>query len=159
MKALVIFESVYGNTEKVARSIGAALAATGEVQVVPVTEVKPEQLTGLDLLVVGSPTQAFGPIAGTKEFLKNLPVHGLKGLKVAAFDTRVSVTEVNSKGLTFMVGMFGYAAEKIAKGLKARGGVEAVAPAGFIVTDKEGPLKDGELDRATAWAKEIVKEL
>ena len=159
MKALVIFESVYGNTEKVARAIGARLAAAGEVQVVSVAEVKPEQLTDLDVLVVGSPTQAFGPIAGTKEFLKTLPAHALKGLKVAAFDTRVSVAEVNSKMLTFMAGAFGYAAEKIAKGLKVRGGVEVVAPAGFFVADKEGPLKDGELERAVAWAGEIVKRL
>jgi hypothetical protein len=48
------------------------------VQVVPVTEVKLGLLTGLDLLVVGSPTQAFVPIAGTKEFLKTLPAPGLK---------------------------------------------------------------------------------
>ncbi|MFA5835331.1 MAG: flavodoxin domain-containing protein [Bellilinea sp.] len=159
MKALVIFESVYGNTEKVARAIGAGLAAAGEVLVVSAAEAKPEQLTGLDLLVVGSPTQAFGPIAGTKEFLKTLPVHALKGMKVAAFDTRIPVAEVNSKALTFMAGAFGYAAEKIAKGLKARGGAEVVAPAGFFVVDKEGPLKDGELERAAAWAGEIVRRL
>lgn len=159
MKALVIFESVYGNTEKVARAIGAGLAAAGKVLVVPVAESRPEQLTGLDLLVVGSPTQAFGPIAGTKEFLKTLPAQALKGKKVAAFDTRVSVAEVNSKVLTVMVGAFGYAAEKIAKELKARGGAEVVAPAGFFVADKEGPLKDGELERAAAWAGEIVKQL
>lgn len=159
MKALVIFESVYGNTEKVARAIGAGLAAAGEVLVVSAAGVKPEQLTGLDLLVVGSPTQAFGPIVGTKEFLKALSAHALKGLKVAAFDTRIAVAEVNSKALTFMAGTFGYAAEKIAKGLKARGGAEVVAPAGFFVVDKEGPLKDGELERAAAWAGEIVRRL
>ncbi|MHB8855644.1 MAG: flavodoxin family protein [Bellilinea sp.] len=159
MKALVIFESVYGNTEKVARAIGAGLAAAGEVQVVSAAGVKPEQLTGLDLLVVGSPTQAFGPIVGTKEFLKTLPAQALKGMKVAAFDTRIPVAEVNSKALTFMAGAFGYAAEKIAKGLKARGGAEVVAPAGFFVVDKEGPLKDGELERAAAWAGEIVRRL
>ncbi|MHB8113888.1 MAG: flavodoxin family protein [Bellilinea sp.] len=159
MKALVIFESVYGNTEKIARAIGAGLTAAGEVQVVSAAEARPEQLTDLDLLVVGSPTQTFGPIAGTKEFLKTLPIHALKGLKVAAFDTRVPVAEVNSKVLTFMAGAFGYAAEKIAKGLKARGGVEVVAPAGFFVVDKEGPLKDGELEHAAAWAREIVKGL
>jgi len=73
MKSLVLFDSVYGNTEKVARAIGAVLAQSGDVEVLPVTTLSAEQLNGLDLLVVGSPTQAFGPIQGTKDFLKSLP--------------------------------------------------------------------------------------
>ena len=159
MKGIVLFDSVYGNTEKVARAIGEVLAQAGDVQVLPVTELKSEHLTGLDLLVVGSPTQAFGPIQGTKEFLKRLTGKQLHGGKVAAFDTRMDVKEVNNIILTIMAGMFGYAAEKISKGLKSAGGVEAIAPAGFFVTGNEGPLADGELERAADWAREIVKSL
>lgn len=159
MKALVIYDSVYGNTEKIARAIGAGLEPAGEVQVLPVTEVHAGQLPDLDLLVFGSPTQAFGMIARPKEFLKNLPANAIKGVKVAAFDTRMSVQDVDSKIYTFMAGLFGYAAEKIEKGLKSIGGVPVIAPAGFLVTGREGPLKQGELERATAWAGEILRRL
>ncbi len=96
MKGMVLFDSVYGNTEKIARAIGEVLAQAGDVQVLPVTALKAEQLTGLDLLVVGSPTQAFGPIQGTKDFLKSLSGKQLQGVKVAAFDTRMDVKEVKS---------------------------------------------------------------
>jgi len=159
MKALVIYDSVYGNTEKIARAIGAGLEPAGDVQVLPVAEVHAEQLQGLDLLVFGSPTQAFGMIAGPKEFLKNLPANAIKGVKVAAFDTRMSVKDVDSKIFTILAGLFGYAAEKIEKGLKTIGGMPVIAPAGFLVTEKEGPLKEGELERATAWAGEVLHHL
>lgn len=159
MKSMVLFDSVYGNTEKVARAIAAVLAQAGEVDVQSVKGVTAGQLNGLDLLVVGSPTQAFGPIQGTKDFLKSLTGKSLKGMKVAAFDTRMDVKKVNNALLTVMAGIFGYAAEKIGKGLKSAGGVEAITPAGFIVIGNEGPLAEGELERAAAWASEIVKGL
>lgn len=159
MKTLVIYDSVYGNTEQIARAIGAGLQPAGEVQVLPVAKVDAGQLPGLDLLVFGSPTQAFGMIARPKEFLKNLPANTIKGVKVAAFDTRMSVQDVDSKIFSFMAGQFGYAAEKIEKGLKAIGGVPVIAPEGFVVKGKEGPLEEGELERATAWAGEILRHL
>jgi flavodoxin len=158
MKAKVVFESVYGNTEKVARAIGAALEAGAEVQVIPVTELDLEHLADVDLLVVGSPTQAFSPITGTKNLLKQLGPAQLKGIKYAAFDTRLSVEEVNSKVLSLMARLFGYAAEKIDRGLQGKGGVRIHEPAGFIVAGNEGPLKEGEIERAVAWGREILQK-
>jgi len=61
MKALVVYDSFFGNTEKIAQTIGNALGAPADVEVLRVGNVKPEQLTGLGLLVVGSPTRAFRP--------------------------------------------------------------------------------------------------
>lgn len=156
MKVWVIYDSMYGNTEKIAQAIGASLKSAAEVIVAQVAGVNPAELKSGDLLVVGSPTQAFGPIEGMKQFLKSLPATQVEAVKFAAFDTRMDVRDVNSKFFTFMVGIFGYAAEKIAKGLKGKGGVEVVPPAGFIVTGKEGPLRVGELERAAAWAGEIL---
>lgn len=156
MKVWVVYDSVYGNTEKIARAIGEGLKSAGEVRVVRTTEADPVQLKHADLLVIGSPTQAFAPIAGTKAFIKALVPGQLENIKIAAFDTRMDVKEVNSKLLTFMAGIFGYAAEKIARGLKKAGGVEVVPPAGFIVHGQEGPLKEGELERAATWAGEIL---
>lgn len=152
MKALVIYDSMYGNTEKVAQAIGAALGAP----LLRVGDVKPEHLTGLDALIVGSPTQAFQPLKPVKAFLKAIPARALQGVKVAAFDTRADVQEVNSRILTVFVKIFGYAAEPIAAKLVQKGGTQAMAPAGFFVHGKEGPLKDGELARAAMWGRQIL---
>jgi flavodoxin len=59
MKTLVIYDSVYGNTEKIAQAIAEELLAQGEVTIRRVGEVSLEQLSRIDLLVVGSPTQPF----------------------------------------------------------------------------------------------------
>jgi len=55
-----------------------------------------------------------------------------------------------------MVKLFGYAAEPIAKRLGRKGGELAVTPEGFLVEGTEGPLKEGELERAAAWAERIA---
>jgi flavodoxin len=159
MKGLVLFDSVYGNTKRIAEEIGSVLGKGGDVKVLPVAGFLPEQLQGMDLLVAGSPTQGFAPIQGTKNFLKALKSGQLNGIKIAAFDTRVDIKVVNSGFLTFMGGIFGYAAEKIYKRLKVKGGTPVIAPAGFFVTDREGPLAPGEIERAAAWAEEIIRKL
>lgn len=156
MKILVLYDSFFGNTEKVAGAVGEALASSGDVEVTRVSNLMPAQLQGVQLLVLGSPTRAFSPSDATKAFLKNLAPNALTGVKVAAFDTRVEVAKVNSAFLTFMVKLFGYAAEPIARGLKKRGGLLVGTPAGFFVLGKEGPLEEGELERAASWAKQLL---
>ncbi|MGC9522796.1 MAG: flavodoxin family protein [Anaerolineae bacterium] len=159
MKALVVYDSVFGNTEKVAQTIGEALAEYGEDEVRKVGSVQPAQLTGLDLLIVGSPTRAFSPTPDTKQFLSSIPAGSLQGVTVAAFDTRIAVEDTNSAILKFFVKIFGYAAKPIATRLERRGGELAVPPEGFIVEGTEGPMKEGELARATQWAKGIANAL
>jgi hypothetical protein len=61
--------------------------------------------------------------------------------------------------LRFIVNTGGYAASTIAKALKKKGANLIAAPEGFLVTGEQGPLKDGELDRAAEWAKQIVAEV
>ncbi len=156
MKILVIYDSQYGNTETVARVIGETLGSVEEVEVLHANQVQVEQLKGVELLVVGAPTQKFNPTSPITNLLKNIPKNSLQGVKVAAFDTRFSMDDVSSKILPGFVKIFGYAAEKIADRLKKKGGIEAAPPAGFIVKDLEGPLKAGELERAAAWAKGIL---
>ena len=158
MKALVVYDSMFGNTEQVAQEIGQALLSEGhEVQTLRVTEASSQQATEVDVLLVGSPTRAFRPTPAITQFLKEIPDNGLQGIKVGAFDTRVSLEEVNSKVLTFFVKLFGYAAEPMAKRLQQKGGAQALSPEGFIVTGKEGPLREGELERAAGWAKGIAR--
>ncbi len=153
MKALVIYDSVFGNTEKVAQAIGEALGAPDNASVVKVPDVTDDTLTGVDLLVVGSPTRAFKATPATMAWIKALPTGRLSGVRIAAFDTRIAVADSKSGFLKFMVSIFGYAAKPILGALTKKGGQAAAEPEGFFVTDSEGPLKDGELERAAAWAR------
>jgi flavodoxin len=152
---MVIYDSVFGNTEQVAWAIGKALGPDEDVEVHKVDAVQPEQLTGLDLLVVGSPTRAFRPTPAMTNFLKSIPDAGLAGTKVAAFDTRIPEDEAPFI-LRVMIKVFGYAAKPISKTLQKKGGQVVAEPEGFDVTGSEGPLEEGELARATAWAQQLA---
>ena len=157
MKALIVYDSVFGNTEKIAKAIGDSLADLQSTEVVKVSEAKLEQLQGTDLLIVGSPTRAFKPTKAIVDFLIQIPSNGLKGIDVAAFDTRVNTGDVNSRILNGFVKIFGYAAKPIADKLQKKGGNLVIPPEGFFVKDNEGPLKEGELERAAKWAKQVMK--
>lgn len=153
MKALVVYDSMYGNTEEIARSVGGAIA--GDVKVIRADEVNPSELERLDLLIVGSPTQGFRPTKSVQKFTESIPRGALKGINVAAFDTRIAVGYAG-RGLRVIMNMGGYAAPRLGNALVKKGGNLAVPSEGFFVKDREGPLREGELERAANWAKEIV---
>ncbi|HOS70117.1 MAG TPA: flavodoxin family protein [Bacillota bacterium] len=157
MKALIVYDSVFGNTEQIAKAIGDSLADLTSTEVVKVSEAKLEQLQGTGLLIVGSPTRAFKPTKAIVDFLIQIPSNGLKGINVAAFDTRVNTEDVNSRILNGFVRIFGYAAKPIADKMQKKGGNLVLPPEGFFVKDNEGPLKDGELERAAKWAITVMK--
>ena len=152
MKALIVYDSVFGNTEKAATALGDALGA----RVLKVSDVSQQDLDGVSLLIVGSPTRAFRPTPNITAWLKSLP--DLNSLRVAAFDTRIDIEKTDSKVLRFMMKLFGYAAEKMDKALAKKGGAAAADPTWFFVTDSEGPLLNGELERASKWAKAAAGE-
>jgi len=152
---LVVYDSVYGNTEQIGQAIGGALGSEEDVAILRVVDAAPEQLQEVELLVVGSPTRAFRPTRATKDFLKRIPAGGLNGVKVAAFDTRIQLTDTSPRVLRMMVGWFGYAAKPIARGLEGKGGRLVAPPEGFFVEGTEGPLRDGELERAAEWATQL----
>ena len=89
MKTLVVYDSVFGNTEKVAQAIGAALGSPEEVGVLRVGDMVPEQMAGVEVLIVGSPTRMFSPTPATRAVLKALSAKALSGVKVAAFDLNI----------------------------------------------------------------------
>jgi flavodoxin len=150
---LVVYDSVFGNTEKIAR----AVAESAGAEAVKVDAAEPEALQGVTLLIVGSPTRAFRPTPAISRFVKGLPRKALQGVSVAAFDTRMIVEEINITFLTFMVSIFGYAAKPIADAMAKKGGMPVLEPEGFFVKDSEGPLKDGELKRAKDWGQKVLK--
>jgi flavodoxin len=141
MKVFVVYDSIHGNTEKIARAVGAAI--TGDVQVVRVEQARPSDLNSVDLLIIGSPTQGGRPTQAIRDFVNSLPASAGRG-SAAAFDTRFSARWVR---------VFGYAADRIAATLKGKGWTAVARAEGFFVTGKEGPLQEGELERAARWAK------
>src|SRR5579885_3464986 len=152
MKACIIYDSVYGNTETIAKAIGSGLA--GEVQVVRVGEAVLPDLKAFDLLVFGSPVHGGRPTPALDAFVKALPADSLQGINVAVFDTRFEA-EGHGLGLWLVMNVLRYAADRLAKDLVKKGGRLIAEPEGFIVEDKEGPLKSGELERASEWAKSM----
>jgi flavodoxin len=143
MKALVVYDSVYGNTKIIAEAIAGALP--GEVRLLAASGADVSGLEAGDLFVVGAPTQGGRPTEAVKALLDRLPA--LAGVRVAGFDTRLTAKWVR---------IFGYAAPKLAVALQAKGGTPAGSPGGFFVKGKEGPLVTGEVQRAAAWAKEVA---
>ena len=160
MKALVVYDSFFGNTEQIAQSIGGVLALQAEVRILKVNDVKPEYMQGLDLIIIGSPTRQFSPSPAVRALVKNIPRNGLQGVKAAVFDTRFAMSEIEKTPvLNFFVGIFGFAAQPIGKKLRQKGAELAAEAEGFIVDGVEGPLKEGEIERAADWAKSIAETI
>jgi hypothetical protein len=160
MRALVVYESMFGNTRTIAEAIAAGLSAHLSVETVEVGSAG-TGFDGVGLLVVGGPTHAFGlsrpstredaagraagsvvsKAGGIREWIPTL--HG-DGLPVATFDTRVARPRLP-----------GSAARAARRRLRKQGFRPAAAPASFWVTGTSGPLADGEADRARRWGEEL----
>jgi hypothetical protein len=171
MRALVVYESMYGNTHAVAVNIAAGLGSGHEVTLVPVTRATPELLAAADLVVAGGPTHMHGmsstasrrmaaeaagkegsglvmdPDAdspGIRAWLSGTGTgHGL----AAAFDTRLS-------GVPALTGR---ASRGISRLLKGRGYRLLTEPESFLVS-KQGTLLEGEAARACAWGAMVGEE-
>jgi len=141
MRTLIIYDSFYGNTKKVAEEISKVFVPPAKV--VSVEEMQPDMLKHIDLLVVGSPIFGWQPSERTSQFLSNLSEDTLVGKKAASFDTRVKLF------------IHGEAAIKIASSLKKAGAQIIGKPGAFFVKGKEGPMIDGEIEKAKEWAKKL----
>jgi Flavodoxin domain len=163
MAAIVVYESVYGNTRQVAEAVAAGL---GEARVLSVQEAVGHVSTA-DLLIVGGPTHIHGmttsrsrsaaaqkadPNAGSamadepglRDWLADLP--RIINAQAAAFDTRLHGSSL----------LTGSASHGIARRLR-RHGYRVVGTASFVVTEGEGPLAEGELERAREWGAQLAK--
>ncbi|WP_024874149.1 flavodoxin family protein [Saccharomonospora piscinae] len=169
MRALVVYESCFGNTRAVAEAVGDGLGEHARVELVEVGEAAGEIADGVDLLVVGAPTHAFGmsrPATrrdaeqraqragahllsrerGVREWVAALRLP--EGTDVAAFDTKI-----------WRPRLPGSAAKALGRRLSAAGGHLAAPPLSFYVDDALGPLLDGELARARDWGARLAGRL
>jgi hypothetical protein len=166
MRALVVYESMYGNTATVAGEIAAGLDGGGaEVTLRNVDDVEPGDVAGFDLLVVGGPTHAHGMTRATTRMTaaqdrKNTyddPTVGdglrawldalipAEGTPAAAFDTRIRASAV----------LTGAASKGIAARLGSHGYRLAIPRESFLVT-KDNTLVDGEAARAHGWGRQVA---
>lgn len=143
MKSLVIFDSGFGNTRTIAEVIAKTLGGT----VKHVSDVTEKDIEACGLLIVGSPINGWMPTAVTRSFLAGLKGASLKGKFVTSFDTRVQIF------------FHGDAMMKIKSKLVSLGGKLVTPPISFFVGGTEGPLVEGEIAKAEAWASKIKQEL
>jgi flavorubredoxin len=147
-KAIVIYNTRFGNTEKIAKSLAQGMKEQGvTVDCLKVEDVDTNKLTEYDLVAVGGPTHMLGASEPMKRFLKKLEQVNLKGKKAFAFDTKMEYR------------FSGSAAKRIEKRLKKLG-MNIVRPrSSAIVIGREGPLEDGMDEMFKQIAVEIAKTI
>jgi len=171
MRALVVYESMYGNTHAVATSIAAGLQCTHDVTLVPVTRATPELVARADLLVAGGPTHMHGMSSGASRRMAADTAHkqgndltmdpdadcpGIRGwldgvgtgdALAVAFDTRFSGAAV----------LTGRASRAISHALRHHGYHVFEVPESFLVS-KQNKLLPGEAERAYSWGAQIGED-
>ena len=147
-KAVVIYESKYGNTERVAKSIAKGIKVQKvKVDLASIGEAKVNKLADYDLLVVGGPTQMHGMSQSMKDFLIKLEGANLAGKKAYAFDTKVARIFAGS------------AAKGIEQELKKLGMKIVMPYSSAIVKGREGPLAEGQEEKFKSIGAELAKSL
>jgi flavorubredoxin len=138
---------MFGNTEKVAKALAKGLEESGvNVDCVRVDAAKFDELSGYDLLVVGSPVHAWSVSKPIKEFLERLKgVEGLSGKKAFAFDTKMRNRLAGSAG------------GKIEGKLKSLGLTIIKPHASAVVKGREGPLEEGAEETFRQLGAELAK--
>jgi len=148
MNTLIIYDSTFGNTAQVAQAIADKLGEHGTVRIALADEAGLSEMEEIDLLIVGGPTQRHGLSPAIQALFERLPRRTLRGAGAAAFDTRYHMAAWKS----------GSAAHRIASKLKRTGASLLVEPESFFVAEREGPLEEGELERATLWAEGVFEQ-
>jgi flavodoxin len=148
VKALVVYDSIYGNTEKIAQALAAGLeSGMVKVDIVKADMVKFDGLNAVDLLCVGSPVHVWSASKPVKEFLERLKsIKGLTGKKAFAFDTKFSEGK-----------LAGSAGRKIEKELKDLGLIIVKPSRSGIVKGWKGPLAENEEETFKQIGVELAK--
>ncbi len=155
MKVLILYDSFFGNTEKIAEYIKETLEEEHDVNLIKAGDFKETDFANVEFLIIGSPTRAFRPTKDITNILNKYPL-AIKELKTAVFDTRIDYNTIKPKTLSSIMKRSGYASEKINKRLTKIGSDIIASPEGFYVEDSEGPLAEGEKEKAQRWLLGIL---
>ncbi len=147
-KAVVVYESKYGNTKTVAEAIAEGLreGGVGDVHVLHVGAATPSELAAYDAIILGSPNHVGGATRTIKKLISSLGA--LSGKLIAVFDTYMGkdVDKAVNKMLTQLN-------EKAP-------GLEVITPGlSVLVTGMKGPIADGELERSKAFGGTLAARL
>jgi len=148
VNTVIMYDTTFGNTEQLARAMADTLRTRSTVRIVRIDEADPHELKEAELLIMGGPTQRHRLSPELWAFLERLPRRSLLGLSAAVFDTRYHMAAWKS----------GSAAHEIARRLERTGVSLIVPPESFFVAEREGPLEEGERERATRWALEVFEQ-
>jgi flavodoxin len=139
MNAIVVFFSKFGNTQKIAETIAEELKREASVQVINSEELTASALGNADLVIMGTPTHNMNLPKSVRPVFERLPRQILPKTPIAAFDTSYRLSAFLSRFT---------AAKKLARNLRKLGGKRIIPPETFHVMEREGPLYEGELERA-----------
>jgi len=157
MKVIIVYDTIYGNTQRIAEAIMEGLGSGHESGLVRAEEANRATVENMDVLIVGSPTHGGWYSESLKVFFDVLPEGSLQGIPVCSFDTSLP-----AKNQGFVVNrltrLFGRAAPRISRELKKKG-AKIVDSKTFIVHGRKGPLKEGEIEHARVWAAAIMNEI
>jgi flavodoxin len=153
---VLVYDSLFGNTATIARKLAETARSIGhELIEMKVTAIDNHLLKSATYLIIGAPTQSFNASKPMLEFLENLDPEAIKNKKTIVFDTRIALETIDSKFLRWLVNRGGYATAPMSKKLKKKGAI-ILSAEGFMVTDREGPLAEGEIERAGEWLREVL---
>jgi flavodoxin len=150
MHTLIVYFSKFGNTHKIAETIANSLTNNGNVRTIEFNQLQVDDLKEVELLLMGSPTHKMNLPDAVKPILDRIPKRTLPGTPAAVFDTSYKMSRVLNNFT---------ASKRLAKKLRKMGGKLVVPPEIFHVTEREGPLYEGELERAQEWAISVFDKI
>lgn len=152
MKALIIYDSHAGNTQKVAEAIASGIEGC-TVGLKDVHHVTLDDLKDVKLLIIGSGTHGIKPTLAITKFIDSIADNALDSVNVTAFDTRIEKENIKKLIFRLISDNSNFAARPIAEKLRKKGGTLVLLPEPFILEGEDGPLKEGELARAKLWGR------
>lgn len=158
MNVLLLYDTLFGNTRKIAAAIHSSFLASNKVSFLRVDEILDKDVKPIDLLIIGSPNINGKVLPSIIDFVNSIPDEDAKRIQFACFDVRIEPT-IELKETGKVSNIEGYAAYRLDKLLSKKGAKWIIAPVGFLKLEKEGPLKEGETERAKNWAKKIIAKV
>ncbi len=149
MESVVVYDSKFEKTRRIAEAIADGLRSHGSVRLLEFDELARQNLGSVDLLFIGCPTPADAVTARMEQFVDVLEARPATGMATATFDTGFRMPAALSESTAVTIA-----------GMLRRAGIRSIAPPeSFFVGRGDPELEEGETERATSWAKSVAARL